>query len=76
MADVVEETDLSVETEGRRRVGLILYDLLAEGGDDVTAVDERLNGFQLDNANGGRRVGDVNTLRVEDEYNAGSLGLS
>lgn len=38
--------------------------------------DERLKGRQLGNVNGGRRVGEAKTLRVEDAYSAGSLGLS
>lgn len=42
----------------------------------MKAVDERLKGLQLGKAKGGRRVGEVKTLRVEDVYNAGSLGLS
>lgn len=39
-------------------------------------VDETLKGLQLGNVSGGRRVGEAKTLRVEDVYSAGSLGLS
>lgn len=39
-------------------------------------MDEELKGRQLGSVNGGRRVGEVKMLRVEDAYKAGSLGLS
>lgn len=39
-------------------------------------IDELSKGLQVGNAKGGRRVGEVKMLRVEDAYSAGSLGLS